>query len=192
MTATATQRGSLLWRRSSGSAAVLLGGAVVYAAMEGLMKVRFDVTPLSIGLIAIAAGIVGARPRLIATGLVLVGWGSAVLLVDHGIVDAARTTPTYMLGIGAGLLVAARLAPPRERGEWLTSAAVTAFAGPLGLYLAYDSSSIGQWQAWAIVLVAWAAWELFWSTRGLRPEAIGHASLDGAGAVTRSTGATTQ
>ena len=157
--------GPRLARRTAGSAVVLLGGAIVYAVLEGVAKADFDLTPLTLGSIAIVAGVFGVRSRLLATGLVLAGWGSAVLLVDHGIVPAARTTPAYMLGIGAGLLVAARLAPAKERGAWLTSGSIVAFASALSLYLTFDMSSVGHWQLWGAVLVAWAGWELFWSTR---------------------------
>ncbi len=73
-----------------------------------------------------------------ARGLALAGWGTAVLLVAHGTVPPARTPPAYMLGIGVGLVVAAALAPKPQRGEWLTSGAIAAALGPLGLYLSYD------------------------------------------------------
>ncbi len=157
--------GRLLARRSAGSAVVLLVGAGVYALLEGVAKANFDLTPLALGLIAVAAGLFGSRGRPLATGLVLAGWGSAVLLVDHGVVPAARTTPAYMLGIGVGLMVAARLAPAGDRGAWLTSASIVAFASALILYLADGMSGVAHWQLWVVVLIAWAAWELFWSTR---------------------------
>ncbi|GAC1602886.1 MAG: hypothetical protein NVS3B21_31190 [Acidimicrobiales bacterium] len=155
--------GALLAGHRVGSAVGLIVGAALYAAVEGLAKANFDLTPLVVGGIAIAAGLLGRRLRLVAIGLVLGGWGAAVLGVDHGMIPAARTTPAYMLGIGAGLLLTARLAPTPQRGAWLTSGAVAAFLGPLGLYVTYDVPAVGEWQAWALALVAWALWELFWS-----------------------------
>lgn len=93
-------------------------------------------------------------------------------------------TPTYMLGIGAGLIFVAALAPVDERGAWLTSAAIVAFTGPLASYLAYDNAWVGRWPIWAIVLVGWGAWDLLWGrrhhmlparqNRGARPETEVH------------------
>ncbi len=67
-----------------------------------------------------------------------------------------------MLGIGAGHVVAAALAPKARRGEWLTSGAIVAVLGPIGLYLSYDVGALGRWPAWALSLLALAGWELFW------------------------------
>jgi len=147
---------------------VLLIGSLVYAVVVGGGVVRFAATPLLLGIMAIGAGVVGTRRRVAATGLVLAGWGTAVLLVDHAVVPADRTTPAYMLGVGAGLLAAALAAPRLERADWLTSAAVTAFTAPLSLYLAYDMASVGRWPVWAAVLLGWAGWEAFWAWNGRR------------------------
>ncbi len=122
-------------RRRLAPAALLLAGAVVYGVLVGGGSLRFTTTPLLLGVIVVAAGLVGTRRRVIGTGLVLAGWGAAVVLVDHGVVPGDRTTPAYMLGIGAGLLVALAAAPRRERADWLTSASITAFTAPLSLYL---------------------------------------------------------
>jgi len=148
---------------------VFLIGAAGYALLEGPMGAAFDLTPLLVGVIAVAAGLVSTRRRAVATGFVLSGWGAAVLAVDHGVVAGERTTPAYMIGIAGGMLVTAAVAPRASRGAWLTSGAVAAFFASLGLYLAYDMRSVGHWPLWAATLVALAAWELFW---GLRPEFV--------------------
>ncbi len=155
--------------RTFASAGVVLGGAIAYAVLEGADVVAFTATPLCLGVIAIAAGLAGIRPKVVATGLVLASWGVAVLLVDHQVVPAARATPAYMLGIGIGLLAASHLAPRAQRGDWLASAVVVAVTGPLSLYVAYDISALGRWPLWALVLVAWAAWEAFWAWHSTRP-----------------------
>jgi len=132
------------------------------------------------GVIAIVAGLAGTRHRVTATGLALAGWGAAVLLVAEGVVPAARTTPAYMLGMGIGLLVAAAVAPRSARGDWLTSAAIVAFTGPLSLYLTYDVGALGRWPFWAGVLLAWAGWEARWGRRTtVRPHdsVVGPASV---------------
>ena len=150
-------------------AAVLLTGAVVYGVVVGGSFLRFTTTPLLLGVIVVAAGLAGTRRRVVGTGLVVAGWGTAVVLVDHGVVPGDRTTPAYMLGIGTGLLVALASAPRSEREEWLISASITAFTAPLSLYLVADMGSLGRWRIWSAVLVGWAAWEVFWGWRDRQP-----------------------
>ena len=166
-------QGDTLPRRAA-SGAVFLIGAGIYALLQHSETVTFIVTPLSVGLIAIVAGLLSTRRRAMATGLVLAGWGVAVVLVDSEVVSGERTTPAYMLGIGAGLLVARALAPRLERIDWMTSGAIAAVLGPLSLYLAYDFETLGRWPAWALSLVAVAVWELYWGVgpRRLRRGAI--------------------
>lgn len=148
--------------RNTASGVVFLAGAGVYALLQRSATLGFEFTPLSVGIVAVIAGLVSNRRRTIATGLVLAGWGVAVVLVVSGAVPPPRTTPAYMLGIGVGLLVAAVLAPKARRGEWLTSGAIAAVLGPLGLYLSYDVGAFGRWPAWALSLVILAGWELLW------------------------------
>ncbi len=148
--------------RGAASGVVFLAGAGLYALLQRSGTVNFNATPMSVGIIAITAGLASSRRRAIATGLVLAGWGAAVLLVAQGAIPAARTTPAYMLGIGAGLVATAGLAPKAQRGEWLTSGAIAAALGPFGLYLSYDLGALGRWPAWALSLLALAGWELFW------------------------------
>lgn len=158
-------------RRAVGSGLVLLLGAGLYAALEGVVDVRFSATPLILGTIAVIAGVVGSRSRVTATGLVLGFLGVAVLLVDLEVVPGDRTTPAYMLGVGVGLVVAAAVATSARRGEWLASGASAAVLAPLSLYLAYDIEAMGRWPFWALILLPWAGWELFWGLRG--PESAG-------------------
>ncbi len=164
----------MISRRALGSGLVILAGAGAYAVLQGAADADFTMTPLALGLIGIAAGLVGTRPRVIATGLVLAGWGVAVLLVDHDVIPAERTTPTYMLGIAGGLLVAGTLAGPVRRAEWFTSGAIAAFAGPLAGPLSgiRRRGHLGRWPLWALVLVAWAGYELFWGLRQPRPDDV--------------------
>ncbi len=147
------------------SAVVILAGAGVYALLEGGGTLDFYATPMILGVTAIVAGLAGTRHRVTATGLALAGWGAAVLLVAHGVVPAARTTPAYMLGMGVGLLVASSVAPRSARGDWLASATIVAVTGPLSLYVADDVAPLGRWRFWAGLLLAWAGWEAFWGWR---------------------------
>lgn len=151
--------------RDAASGLILAAGAGVYAVVEGVVDVKFVVTPLFLGLVAVAAGALGTRHRVVGTGLVLAGWGAAVVLVDHHVVPVERTTPAYMLGLAVGLICAGVLAGRPRRAEWLASGAVAAFLGPLGLYLSYDIGALGRWPVWALTMVVWAGWELFWGLR---------------------------
>jgi len=160
----ATLRGSRS-AKSMLSAVVLLAGAGVYALLEASGTLDVLATPMILGVTAIVAGLAGTRHRVTATGLALAGWGTAVLLVAHGVVPAARTTPAYMLGMGVGLLVASLVAPRSARGDWLASATIVAVTGPLSLYVSYDVAALGRWRFWAGLLLAWAAWEAFWGWR---------------------------
>ena len=89
-------------RTSLASGIVFLVGAGAYALVQGPGGADFNLTPLFVGTIAIVAGLSSARRRALATGLVLAGWGAAVLAVAHGVVPADRTTPAYMLGSRLG------------------------------------------------------------------------------------------
>jgi len=155
------------------SAVVVLIGAGVYALLQGSGTVEFSATPLILGLVAIIAGLAGTRRNVIATGLALTGWGTAVLLVAHGVVPADRTTPAYMLGMGIGLLAASSVAPRAARADWLASATIVAVTGPLSLYIAYDVAALGRWRFWAGLLLAWAGWEAFWGRRTATPRTAG-------------------
>ncbi len=143
---------------------VMLAGASVYAVLQGLADVTFNATPFTFGLVVLCAGLAGRRHHLLPTAMVLLGWGTAVLLVHAGVVPGERTAPAYMVGIGLGLLATAALAPGRQRGQWLTTASISALTGPLAFYLAFDLAVLGRWPAWAVTLVGWSLWEM-WAGR---------------------------
>jgi len=164
--------------RSLASGLVLLAGAGIYALVESRAVADFSVTPLMLGAVAVAAGLIGTRRRIVATGLVLMGWGVAVILVARGVIPADRTPPAYMIGVAAGLLAAAAVAGSPRRAQWLTSGVIAAFVSGLGYYFAYDFGVLAQWKGWTFAMLAWAGWELFWGVRvGSRPAPIGTAAL---------------
>lgn len=140
------------------SPAVLLGGAGLYAVAEGPGGATFYLTPLSVGLIAVVAGLVGRTRHLAPAGLGIAGWGAAVALVHYHAVPGARTTPAYMVGLAAGVLVASYAAPRSERAGWAHSAAVAATTAAVFYFIEFSAPSLGRWPAWAISLVVWAAW----------------------------------
>ncbi len=140
------------------SVLVLLVGAGVYALVEGPLGATFYLTPAFVGVTAIAAGLAGSVRSLVGSGLALLGWGGAVLLVHYGTVPAARTAPADLVGVVVGILAARALAPADQRVEWLTAGALAAGLGGLGYFLAFGLPWVGRWPAWSITVVVWAAY----------------------------------
>ncbi|MGH7747652.1 MAG: hypothetical protein ACRDY0_03060 [Acidimicrobiales bacterium] len=162
------------------SPAVLLAGAGAYALAEGPGKATFYITPLSVGVIAALAGLLGTRRSLFPAGLGIAGWGTAVALVHYSVVPSGKEEPVYMIGIAAGILVTSYIAPRAQRAAWAHSAAVAAVGTAIGYYLSFQFSTLVEWHAWAIALGVWAAWELVisvvWPAASLRDrEAAGPA-----------------
>jgi len=145
--------------------AVLATGALAYAGVVGGLDWTFNLTPLAVGVIALAAAAAGRRPRLVPIGLVLLGWGAAVLLVRNGPVPDNREAAAYLVGAALGLVAAERAA--RRAGLATTGAIITLLNGGLAFALAYDVPALGDWPVWAVALAAWAVIE------ALRPSASG-------------------
>ncbi len=140
------------------SVAVLLAGAGLYAVVEGPGGATFYLTPAFVGMVAVVAGLAGNLRQLVGSGLALVGWGVAALLVHYHHVPADRTAPAYMIGIAAGVLVTRLVAPPAARSAWMTASAITGVLGATGYYLEFDHAWLGRWPAWCLVTVAWAVY----------------------------------
>lgn len=145
------------------SALVLAVGAAAYAVLVGGLGVTFDVTPLAIGVVALAAATIGGAYRLTATALALVGWGAAVMLVRHGPLPAEREAAAFLVGAAAGLLVAR--VPWRGPRRSLGDGATVLLVGGLAFYAAFDASWVYDWPLWTAVLAGWAGWE---AVRGRR------------------------
>lgn len=140
------------------SPALLLAGAGIYALAEGPGAVTFYLTPLAVGIIAVIAGLVGRARHLVPAGMGIAGWGVAVALVSYHVVPAARTTPAYMVGVGAGILIVSYVAPRAARASWVHSAAVAAVTAAVFYFVEFSVPSLGRWPAWALSLVVWAVW----------------------------------
>jgi len=70
---------------------VLLAGAIVFSLVVGSGPDTFYWTPLGIGLVYLAAAVVGGRAGGYWSGaLVLVGWGAAVAYARWARPDATR------------------------------------------------------------------------------------------------------
>jgi len=141
------------------AATTLALGALAYSLAEGVAHLTFSATPLIIGVIVLAAALVGGERHLVPNGLVLASWGAAVLGIGHGPFPGNRTAPGYLVGMAVGLLIVAFLVKDHERAAWTKTAALTAVAGGLAFYLAFDVATLDAWQLWAALLLAWAGLE---------------------------------
>jgi len=156
-TGTLSVRGRLAPSRMT-SSAILVVGAGVYALVEGPGRFTFYVTPLSVGVVAVIAGLVGRDRHLVPAGLGIAGWGVAVALVHYRVVPVARTTPAYMVGLAAGILLASYVAPRAQRAAWVHSAAVAAVTAAAFYFVEFSVPSLGRWPALAISMAVWGVW----------------------------------
>lgn len=138
---------------------VLVVAAIIYALGVGGGGVTFDITPLAVGLAAVLAGLIGRAWRLVPIGLVLAGWGLAVVLMRHGPLPEGREAPAFLVGAGVGMLAAQVVA--RRHRLTLTGATITLIIGGLSFYAAYDIAALGRWPVWAVSLAAWGTYEAF-------------------------------
>lgn len=145
-------------------ALVLLSGAAVLLVLRGVVGVTVDATPLLVGVPAVVAGIVGRRANLLAAGLTLSGFGLAVLAVRHGGLPAAREAPAVVIGVAAGILLAAVATRWLDRPGDLAVGGLAALGAGLAFWFAYDTAVVLSYWVWTGGLVAWAGAEL-WAAR---------------------------
>jgi hypothetical protein len=149
--------------RGRRAAAVMFGGAVVYAVLLGAAGVTFNITPLAFGVVVAAAAVAGASPRLGSIAAGLIGWGAAVLLVRSGPLPDDHESAAFLVGAAVGLAVGSVIA--HRGGIAATAASITLVSSGVAFYFEIDHPSVlGSWRFWAVALLAWALWE--WS----RPE----------------------
>jgi hypothetical protein len=142
--------------RRSASAVGLVLGAAIYALALGVVGLTFNATPLIVGLVAIGAGLAGTEPRLVAIGLTLVGWGSAVLLVRDGPLPHNREAAVFLVGAGFGFAAATGWARI-HRSANTVGPALALIVGALAFYAAFDINALNHWPIWTLALVIWAA-----------------------------------
>lgn len=136
---------------------VLVIGAAAYAGLVGGVGLTFEATPFAVGVVAVAAGLIGGRRRLVPIGLTVTGWGLAVLAVHQGIVPIDRQAQAYMIGTALGLLAANAVA--RAWGLAMTGALLTVLSNGVAFYLAFEIGAVARWPLWSAVLAAWGILE---------------------------------
>jgi hypothetical protein len=131
---------------------ILITGGVVIALAIGGSHSGFYWTPLSLGLtylVGAAAG--GPRGSYWATAVVLVGWGTAVVIVRQFSPDL-DTAGLYLLGAGVGATIGMVLA---GRGFAVSPIGMTLTVAVGGLVLSFeprDSALLGDARFYAVLI----------------------------------------
>jgi hypothetical protein len=152
---------------------ILISGAVVIVLAIGGSHSGFYWTPLTLGLtylVGAAAG--GRRGSYWATAVVLVGWGTAVVIVRQFSPDL-DLAGLYLLGAGVGATVGMVLA---GRGFAVSPIGMTLTVAVGGLVLSFeprDSALLGDARFYAVLIGAVGAANLLMAARhggdGARP-----------------------
>ena len=133
---------------------ILIVGAIVIVIAIGDSSSGFYWTPLSLGLIYLAAALAGGpRGSYWATAVVLVGWGTAVVIVRQ-FTPALDTSGLYLLGAGVGATVGMVLA---RRGFAVDPTGMTVTLALGGLVLSLlprDPSLLGDARLYAVLIAA--------------------------------------
>ncbi len=87
------------------AAAVYVIGAVCYFVAREFLELPFTASPLFVGVVMLAASRV--RRRLLASAVLLLTWGAAILINGRGPFEAGRTAALYIaaFGLGSGILL---------------------------------------------------------------------------------------
>jgi hypothetical protein len=132
------------------TAATYPTGAAAYFLAVEMLGVTFLVTPLFFGgnLLVTAT----QRRRLLVPAVLLGCWGTAVILLDRGLLPANRTPAVYIiaLGVAAPILLLRRRSVAARIS--LESAAVVMTVAGLALYSSYDVAAFARGWLWALLL----------------------------------------
>ena len=149
---------------------ILIVGAIVIVVAIGGSSDGFYWTPLSLGLIYLLGALAGgSRGSYWATAVVLVGWGTAVVIVRQFTPDL-DTAGLYLLGAGAGATAGMVLA---RRGVAVDPLGMTLTVAIGGLVLSFEprySSVLGDARLYAVLIAAVGAVNLLLAARA--PSAV--------------------
>lgn len=151
-------------RARLGTAAVYAGGGVVYAALREGARLDFTASPLLYGLVLLVAA--WFRRRLLASAVLMLIWGVAVLLDGKGPFAPDRTAPFFMTAFGLGAAVLVLLRDRIDYQVALESVAAVMVTAGVWFYFVYDFPVLEETWVWtayfflyAVGLVAAEWWE---------------------------------
>lgn len=159
-------------RERLGAAAVYAAGAVLYFIARESLGLNFLASPLFYGVLVLAASYF--RPRLLASAVILVCWGIAVLVDGNGPLAGGRTAQVHVAGFGVGALACLRL------GRWiparvaLESVAIIMIVVGVWYYFVEEYAVLERAWLWSAVFLANAAGlagSALWVTRPVQAQA---------------------
>lgn len=140
--------------------AVLAAGALLLAILRLPLDLTFNITPLAVGVVALAAAAaVPEDPKPWAEGIITTAWGIGVLLAREG-PELGREAAVFMIAIGVGVIVAMAVTPRDHMTSVARSTAGVLGLGGLLFYLAFDLAWLTDWWVFAGALAVVAAVEL--------------------------------
>jgi hypothetical protein len=133
---------------------VYAAGAVLYFVLREVVRIDFILSPLLYGLLVLGAS--AFRPRLLATAIVLICWGIAVVLDGKGPLADGRTAQVHTIGFGAGALVLWLLRDRIDAAGSLQSLATVMLVVGAWYYFVYDYPVLERAWLWSAVFLATA------------------------------------
>ena len=131
---------------------VLLAGSIVFLLVVGTGPQTFYNTPLGIGLVYLAAAVVGGKQGgYWATAVVLVGWGAAVVYARQVQPDL-DLAGLYLAGAGLGATVAVLLSRAGFAVDPLGATATVAIAGVILALEPRWTEVLGEARTYALIV----------------------------------------
>jgi len=131
---------------------ILLVGGVAVALIIGASAAHFYWTPLALGLVYLATALAGgARGSYWATAVVLLGWGSGVVIVGAAKPDL-DVSGVYLAGAGLGASVGVLLGRFGVAVETLGLTATVALGGVVLAVEPHWPSALGDARTYALLL----------------------------------------
>lgn len=138
-----------------GAAAVYAAGAVTYYIARESFDLDFLASPLFYGAMLLIASYF--RRRLLASAVILICWGLAVLLDGRGPIEPGRTAQVHVFGFGVGALLCLLLRRWISDRVALESLAVIMIVVGLWYYFVYQFSALEEAWLWSGVFLLSAA-----------------------------------
>jgi len=159
-------------REYFGAAAVYAAGAALYFVAREAFDMDFLASPLFYGVMLLVASYF--RPRLLASAVVLICWGVAVLADGNGPLEEGRTASVHTFGFGVGALLCLLLRRWIPERVALESLAIIMIVVGLWYYFVHEFSVLEDAWLWSAVFLASACGLVvggLWARRGGATEA---------------------